>query len=166
MHEEVPKEGTTVKTVRALKKWYGDRHLAVRHCWEPKKRTQGDGGSRKKLAAARRGMTHHAVPAPGKGYSHQGPGRDVLQGAPKGQTIGKKCRAQLECVNGIRDQNLKEQLRLREDRTSGRIFRKTAELEIAKQLVGTSTRLWKMSVRALWRGQPPPKRKKGPLITD
>jgi hypothetical protein len=39
-----------VKTARALKK----RHLAVRRCGQPKKRTQDTGGSRKKLAAARR----------------------------------------------------------------------------------------------------------------
>jgi hypothetical protein len=31
-HEEVPKEETTVKTVRALKKQCGDWHLSVGHC--------------------------------------------------------------------------------------------------------------------------------------
>jgi hypothetical protein len=39
-------------------------------------------------------------------------------------------------------------------------FRQTVELEIAKQTVGTSIRLRKMSVRTLWRGRTPPKRKK------
>jgi hypothetical protein len=62
--------------------------------------------------------------------------------------------------NGIRDQDLKEQLHLRKEKTSGRIFRKSIELEIAKQTVGTSIRLQKMSNWSLWRGQPPPKRKK------
>jgi hypothetical protein len=31
-------------------------------------------------------------------------------------------------------------------------LRKTVELEITKETVGTSTRLWKMSVRSLWGG--------------
>jgi hypothetical protein len=31
VHEEVPKEEATVKTVRALKEQYGDRHLAIGH---------------------------------------------------------------------------------------------------------------------------------------
>jgi hypothetical protein len=59
------------------------------------------------------------------------------------------------------DRDLKEQLHLRKERTSGRIFRKTTELEIAKQTVGTSTRLWKMSVRTLWRGQPLQNKRRG-----
>jgi hypothetical protein len=45
--------------------------------------------------------------------------------------------------------------------TSGKqVFRNTIELEIAKQIVGTSIRLRKMSVATLWKGHPPPKRKK------
>jgi hypothetical protein len=47
-HEEVPKEEATVKSVRALKKRHGDQS-------QPKKRTQGYGGSWKKLVAAHRG---------------------------------------------------------------------------------------------------------------
>jgi hypothetical protein len=59
-HEEVPKEEASVNTFRALKKRHGDRHLAIGRCGQPKKWTQGDGGSWKKLAATCRGMTHHA----------------------------------------------------------------------------------------------------------
>jgi hypothetical protein len=61
VHEEFPKEKAAVKNVRALKKLYGNRHLAVGRCRQLKKRVQGDGGSRKKLAAARRGMKRRAM---------------------------------------------------------------------------------------------------------
>jgi hypothetical protein len=60
VHDEVPKEEATVKTVRALKKRHGVQHLAVGRLRKPKERTQGKGGSQRKLATARRGMTHHA----------------------------------------------------------------------------------------------------------
>jgi hypothetical protein len=45
VHEEVPKEEATVKTFRALKKRYGDQHLAVGRRLQLKKWTQGKGGS-------------------------------------------------------------------------------------------------------------------------
>jgi antitoxin (DNA-binding transcriptional repressor) of toxin-antitoxin stability system len=61
LHEEVPKEEASVKTVRALKKRHGDRQLAVRRRGQPKKRTQGDGGFRKNLVATSRGTTRHAL---------------------------------------------------------------------------------------------------------
>jgi hypothetical protein len=38
---------------------------------------------------------------------------------------------------------------------SGRIFRKTVQLEVTKQIVGTSIRLCKVSDGTLWRGRPP-----------
>jgi hypothetical protein len=49
---------------------------------------------------------------------------------------------------------LKEQISPGSKRISNKTFRKTVQLKIAKQTVRTSTRLWKMSVRTLWRGQP------------
>jgi hypothetical protein len=49
-HEQVPQEKAAVETFRALKKQHGDWHLAVRHCGQPKKWTQGNGGSWKKFA--------------------------------------------------------------------------------------------------------------------
>jgi hypothetical protein len=56
---------------------------------------------------------------------------------------------------------LKEQLRPGSERTTlNETFRKTVELEIAKQTGRTSIALLKMKDKALWRGQPPPKRKK------
>jgi hypothetical protein len=56
-HEEVPKEEVAVKIFGALKERYGDWHPAVWCSRQLQKRTQGDVGFRKKLAAARRGMT-------------------------------------------------------------------------------------------------------------
>jgi hypothetical protein len=44
-HDRVPKEEAAVETVRALKEWYRDRHLAVMRRCQRKKQTQGNGGS-------------------------------------------------------------------------------------------------------------------------
>jgi hypothetical protein len=60
--QDVPKEDATVETIRTLEDPYGDRHLAIGRCQQPKKQTQGIGGSWKKLAAAHRWMAHHTVP--------------------------------------------------------------------------------------------------------
>jgi hypothetical protein len=74
-----------VETIRALVDQYGHWHLAVGCCQQLKKQTQGDGGSRQKLAAAQGQLTRHAIPALRKGHGCQGPGRDrVVRGAPKG----------------------------------------------------------------------------------
>jgi hypothetical protein len=56
VHEEVPKEEVAVKTVIVLKKRWRDRHLAIRRSGQPKKRTQANDGSRKKLTDACREM--------------------------------------------------------------------------------------------------------------
>jgi hypothetical protein len=40
VHEQVPKEEAMMKTVRALKEWYGDQHLAVQQCRQLKKWTK------------------------------------------------------------------------------------------------------------------------------
>jgi hypothetical protein len=40
VHEDVPKEEAAVKTFGAVKRWHGDRHLAVRRRGQPKKPTQ------------------------------------------------------------------------------------------------------------------------------
>jgi hypothetical protein len=44
-----------VESSGAMKKQHGDLDLAIGCRWEPEKRTQGKGGSQKKLAAACRG---------------------------------------------------------------------------------------------------------------
>jgi hypothetical protein len=70
VHTEVPKEEAALKTVRALKERYGVWHLTVEHRRQPKKWTQGNGGSQKKLAAACKGMTYCAGVAWHKGRGH------------------------------------------------------------------------------------------------
>jgi hypothetical protein len=70
VHEEISKEEAAVKSFGALKKQHGDRHLAVGRCGKLKEQTQGKGGSWKKLAAACRGITHHAGVAWCKGHGH------------------------------------------------------------------------------------------------
>jgi hypothetical protein len=92
VHEEVPKEAAAVKSSGALKKQHGDRHLTVGCCKKLKRRTQGNRGSRSKLAAARRGMTRCAGVAQCKGQLMD----DVAKGTPKGWTFGKKRRPKPE----------------------------------------------------------------------
>jgi hypothetical protein len=90
-YPEVPNEEAVVETTGALKDWYGDQRQLVGHHQQPKKRTQGDGGSRKKLAAACRQMTGHAIPALLKEHGRQGLGKnDVVCGTPKGWTFKKR----------------------------------------------------------------------------
>lgn len=160
-----------MKTVTALMTQYEDQHLAVMHRGQPKKRTQGNGGSWKKMAAARRGMTHHAGVVRRKGRGHTGPTveqrrwkfqtRDsVTRGTSKGQTFGKRHQTQPECSNGIRKRDLKEQLRLENTGIVNETFMETLGLGIANIIAGTSIRLRKMIVRTLWRGWLPPKWKK------
>jgi hypothetical protein len=81
------------------------------------------------MAAARGQLTRHAVPARRKGRSLKG---------PTAQKKGQKCP---ECNNGIRDRDLQTQLCLRKERTSGRVFRKTVDLEVQKRRVGFSTEI-------------------------
>jgi hypothetical protein len=65
-----------------------------------------------------------------------------------------------ECNGGIKDRSARLQIRLRKKRTSGRIFRRTVELEIEKRIVGSSSWLRKVSDWTLWRGGSPRKRKR------
>jgi hypothetical protein len=87
---EVRKDKAALETYGALKERYGDRHLAVGRR-QLKKRTQGDGGSRKKLAVARKGMTRRAIPAPRKGHGGQGH-------CCKRSSRGHSCRARKTAV--------------------------------------------------------------------
>jgi hypothetical protein len=69
------------------------RHVAIGRCRQTKKQTQDDGVSLQKLAAARGRLTLLAIPAPHKGHSHQGPGKDdAVRGTPKGRTFDKRRR--------------------------------------------------------------------------
>jgi hypothetical protein len=65
---EVQKEEAAVETLRTLEDRYGNRHLAVGCCRQPK----GKGGFQKQLAIICRWMTHCAVSALRKGHGRQG----------------------------------------------------------------------------------------------
>jgi hypothetical protein len=83
--QEVPNEEAAVEIIGALEDRCRDRCVAVRRQEQPKKWTQGDGGSWWKCAAVHRQVAHHAIPSPHKGHCHQGPdGDSVARGAPKG----------------------------------------------------------------------------------
>lgn len=87
-----------------------------------------------------------------------------MQGTPKGPMFEKRQWTWPECSSSIRDRGLKEHLHLGSKRTLNKTFRQTIELEIAKRIVGSSSRMWRQSVGALWSGRPPPKQKKTLLM--
>jgi hypothetical protein len=78
----------------------------------------------------------------------------VTRRASEGQIFGKRHMVQLESSDRIGDQDLKEQLHLGSERTSGRIFRNALVLEIMKQRLKPSVRIRKVNVRTLWRDRP------------
>jgi hypothetical protein len=87
-HEKVPKDAM-VKPFGAMKKRHRDRHLAVGQCGEPKERTWGNCGSRRKLAATRRGMTRCVGVARRRGHGRKGYDQDsVVQETQKGRILG------------------------------------------------------------------------------
>jgi hypothetical protein len=145
------KEGAALETIGALEDRHGDRQLAVGRRRQPKKRTQSDGGSRKYLAVALRRMIRRAVPARCKGSSHRGP------------TVDKRRRKGPECKNKIKDRGARQQLRLRKERTFGRIFTKTAEMEIETRIVESSTGLQGVTGYCRWFG---PFRNEGRDVTS
>jgi hypothetical protein len=83
-----------------------------------------------------------AVPARRKGRSHRGP------------TVEKRRRKGPECNNELKDRGARRQLLLKKERISGRIFRKTVELEIEKRIVGSLTGLREVGNWTMWRGHP------------
>jgi hypothetical protein len=119
-------EEAAVEIVGALE----DRYLAIRRRQQPKTRSQANGGSRHKLATARRQFTGHAVPALRKG---------------PGKTSG----------SGIRGRRRRQELIL----GSKKMFYEALGLEVVKRAVGFSVRIRKTSVKTLWRSWPQPKGK-------
>jgi hypothetical protein len=120
--QEIYNKEATVQNIGALENRYGRRR-------QPKKLTQIYGVSGKRLAAARRRMIHRAISARRK------------ESYRKGTTVEKKRKKGPECSNGIKDRCATRQLRLKNEGTFGRIFRKTVQLEVEKRIVGFSTGL-------------------------
>jgi hypothetical protein len=130
VHEEVPKEEAAVKTLKSTEEAAWKPASGHRAPLKGKKWTQGNGGSQK-FATTSRGMTRHAIPALCKGCCCQGQGKDrAVPRTQKTWTFGKTCWVKPEGISGRRNQGLKEQLCLRKERTSGKIFGKTMELGI------------------------------------
>jgi hypothetical protein len=65
-----------------------------------------------------------------------------------------------EGTNASRNRGFKEQLRFGNVRKTRWVYRTTIGMKMVKQVVGTSRRLRKIRKWVLWRGRPPPKRKK------
>jgi hypothetical protein len=91
-------------------------------------------------------------------------GYHVVGGALRERTTEKRRRVNPEGYTDIKDPGAKLQLRLRNDNTDSRLCGKTNEkvigLETAKQIAGSRVPLQKNKNLTLWRGRPPPKRKK------
>jgi hypothetical protein len=98
-------------------------------------------------------MIRHAGVAWRKGH-----GSNVAPRTKKRRSFGRRRRAHLECDKGIKNQELRQQLRLGSKRISGGFTGRLSD--IVKGIAGSSVGMRKMSVRTLWRGQPPPKPKK------
>jgi hypothetical protein len=163
--QELRNEQMNVDNIGSLEDRHDDRHLVVRRRRRVKKPTQGNGGVWQKLAAARKRMIRSAVPEVRKGHSRKGPAKDnVARGAPKGRTLEKIGWAIPKCKNCIWARELKEQLHVRVERTSGRIFRKTIVLVlvIENRKVGPSIGLREMNSSIPWKVRPPPQRKELP----
>jgi hypothetical protein len=144
-----------VENVGALEDQYGDWNLTAGLCRQPKKRTQGNGGSWKMLAVTRGRMTRHAIPAPCKGHGRQGPDKDdVVRGTPKGRTFEKTRRARPKSNNGISNQRPRRELHLGSKETFYEGLRQIIGLEVTKRAVASSIRVQKMSVTTLLRSPP------------
>jgi hypothetical protein len=133
--------------------------------------TQENCGPRKEFAAAGIRATRCAKVARHKGHSHEGPPVQqerrktqtrikFARASRKGRTLGMRQLMRLEGTNGTRNRNFKEQLRLGIERTTSGIYRKTIGLEIVKRSVKISSGMRKVTDWTLWKGRPPPKRKR------
>jgi hypothetical protein len=141
-------------------------------CLEVKKiRTEENFGPRKELTTAGIRTTHCAQVIRRKRRSHEGP--SVEQGTGKNQTRDKFARGtrngqtlrrgqpmRQEGTNATRNRGFSEQLRFRNERTTSGVYSMTIGLEIVKQAKGVSGGLRRIRIWTLWRGKPPPKRKK------
>jgi hypothetical protein len=66
----------------------------------------------------------------------------------------------LKCNSGIKDPRTRQQLHLGNERTTSMIYRKAIRLEIVERALRISSVFRKTRKWILWRGRPPPKRKK------
>jgi hypothetical protein len=73
--------------------------------------------------------------------------------------LGRRELMRQEGTNGTKNWDVKEQLRLGNERTTRGIYRKSIGLEMAKRIARCTVGLKRIKDWTLWRGRPPPKRK-------
>jgi hypothetical protein len=113
-----------------------------------------------KFSATHRGIPRSAKVARGRGHGQDNMGHETQKRRKDGKRLWKRP----ECNKGLKDLGLRQQLqdpdtrqlRLRIEMTSNDIFGETT----AKRVVVTSRGLRRTRKWILWRGRPPPKRKK------
>jgi hypothetical protein len=112
-HWEVSKEHAAAETGKVP--WHRDRHLAAGCRGKPKELTRGYCGSRRKLAAACRKVSHHARVAWCKRYiiSNNWSRDKVEQGTLRVQTFRKRLWTRQEGRMGIKDLGCRQPLYLR-----------------------------------------------------
>jgi hypothetical protein len=84
----------------------------------------------------------------------------IARGTRIGRMLGRRQAICQEGTNEIRNRDVKEQLGLGNERTTRGIQRKSTGLEIAKRIGRCTVGLHRIKDWTLWRGRPPPKRKK------
>jgi hypothetical protein len=116
VHEDVPDEEAAEKSSGALKKRHKRRHVGVGRRGKPKERTQGKCGSRRTLAAARRGMTPP--------WRRDTAGTTLQEESEKVERTRKNLRKSPKCKIGLKNPGTRRQLRLQIGRTSDGLGRK------------------------------------------
>jgi hypothetical protein len=215
-HQYTISEDVAVMPVKGLKKRSRGRKWTAGRRGEPKELTRGNGGSRKKLAAACRKVSRHAAVVWKKRKLFRISETCTYFGLRKGVTVADRrtsrnatvawrkrkltrniqlqenhelskdvavngMREGPECKSGIWRRDVKRLPHLRKERKStngikgwrpgqrsllgkgGTLRINLYEIfggKITKQVVGTSRRLRRIGIWRLWRGRPPPKRKK------
>jgi hypothetical protein len=124
--------------------------------------TQVNCGPRSKLTAAEIMMTRHAgVAWPREKFVRNDCTRNQTErGTAKQRKDGEGLWNGPKCNSGIKDPRTRQQLRLGNERTTSMTYRKAIRLEIVKRASRISSVFRKTQKWTLWRGRPPPKRKK------
>jgi hypothetical protein len=129
--------------------------------WRKRIGTQIICGPRSKLTAAKIKVTHHArVTWPRVKFVRKECTRDQTeQETAKGRKDGGLWNGP-KCNSDIKNHRTRQQLRLGNEKTTSMIYRKAIRLEIVKRTLRISSVFRKTRKWTLWRGRPPPKRKK------
>jgi hypothetical protein len=149
-----------------------ERNLAAGRRQKPKRRIQASCEPRRWLNVAGKKVTRRATVAGRKRNVFR---RIVNQGncglrkrmvvtgkrtTQNGWTFGKTRRVNPEGSTVVKVSNTRQHRRLKNEKTVGRIFEEIFIGRIAKREDGSSVGSLKIRKLTLWRGRPPPKRKK------